>query len=94
MTLERIMQFLSWLGGLVRALVTVPAQWQPLANALPLWALGLAVIIVVLIVFKIITHIVFKVLMWGALALLVVIILSTFVEPLGQWLAGFGQIAM
>ena len=92
MALERIMQFLGWLGSLVLALVTVPASWQPFTKVLPLWAFGLTAVIVALIVFKIITHMVFKILMWGAIAVLIVIILSSLHDPVAKWLAGFGQI--
>lgn len=89
MPFERLIQFLTWVGGLVFSLVQLPAAWAPLQHQLPLWAFGLAAIIVVLLIFKIITHVVFKVLMWAALVVAVLIFASSLGAPIAQWLAGF-----
>lgn len=99
--LVRIIKWLSAIGALTASTITIPKvviqlgegrAWR-LDQDLPLWALGLGVVIIALIIFKVITHVVLKVLMWGALVILIVIILSQVSEPIGQWFASFGGIA-
>lgn len=87
--LERLMQLLTWIGGLVLSLVKLPASWGPFTQALPVWAFGLAAVIVALLIFKIVTHIVFKFLMWAAFIVAIVIFLASLGGPIAQWLAGF-----
>lgn len=89
MLIERLTQFLTWVGGLALSLIKLPAAWLPFQQALPLWAFGLAAIIIVLLIFKIVTHAVFKVLMWAALIVAVLIFASSLGGPIAQWLAGF-----
>lgn len=83
------MQLLTWIGGLVLSLITLPASWAPFTQALPVWAFGLAAIIVALLIFKIVTHVVFKFLMWAALVVAIIIFLASLGGPIAQWLAGF-----
>ncbi len=89
--LDQITQWLTWLGSLVLSLIKLPASWAPFTQALPVWAFGLAAVIVVLLVFKVITHAVFKLLMWAALIIAILILASSLGLPLFQ---GWGSIAI
>ena len=91
MFLQQITQWLSWLGGLVLGVIKLPASWTPFTQALPLWSFGLAAVIVALLIFKIVTHAVFKVLMWAALIVAVLILLSSLGLPLFQGWGGLPQ---
>lgn len=85
MSFDVITKFLNWLGGAVLSTVTLPASWAWVGNALPLWVFGLVVVVVLLLVFKIVTHFVFKVLMWLALIVGVLLFLSSLGVPVWQW---------
>jgi hypothetical protein len=89
MTFTRISEFLSWLGGVIVSWLNIPASWQPFTSALPLWAFGLAAVIVTILIFKIVTHAIFKFLMWAALIVAVLILASSLGVPIAAWFSGF-----
>ncbi len=89
MTFTRIADFLTWLGGVVVSWLKLPASWAPFTSALPLWAFGLVAVIVAILVFRLVTHAIFKFLMWAALIIAILILASSLGVPIAQWLSGF-----
>ena len=93
MFIQRILKWLTVIGVLVGSYFTLPQFSVPLGNGqtwqlnqLPTWGLGLGVVIVLLLVFKIVTHIITRLLMFAALIVLVFIMLSYFNVPVWPWL--------
>ena len=89
MMFQQLVEWLSWLGGEVLSVIKLPASWAPFTAALPLWAFGLAAVIVALLIFKIVTHVVFKALLLGALLVAALIFLSSLGLPIAQWFSRF-----
>ena len=94
MFIQRAIKWLTLIGALTASYFTLPKFWIKTGNGqvwkldqdLPHWALGLAVVIIGLLMFKIITHTFFKLLMWAVLVGLLLILLSSFGLPVMSWL--------
>jgi hypothetical protein len=96
MFFTRVLKWLTIIGVFVGSYITLPQLWINLGGGqtwkldqdLPQWALGLAVVVVLLLVLKVVTHVVTKLLMWAVLVALIIIILSYFNVPVIPWLQG------
>ncbi len=94
MFFPRILKWLTLIGALTASYITLPKLWIKtgegqvwrLDQDLPQWALGLAAVLVLLLVFKVITHIIFKVLMWVVILGLILFVLDSFNIPVLRWL--------
>jgi len=62
-----------------------------LQASLPLWTIGLIAVVLAAFVLKVVTHIVFKIILWVALIILVVILLQSFGVPILATLGAIGN---
>lgn len=95
---EKIMKWLTLIGALTASYFTVPNIFINLGGKnfqldkdLPQWALGLGVVIVLLLVFKVITHVLFRLAMWGIVIGLLLIVLNYLNIPVLSWVQGLGK---
>ena len=94
MFFQRWLKWLTLIGALTASYVTLPKLWIKtgegqvwrLDKDLPHWALGLGVVILGLLVFKVVTHTVFRLLMWAILIVIIMVVLASFGLPVWNWL--------
>lgn len=88
--MEKLLSILTAFGNLVVTFLPASAVgW--LQATLPIWAIGLIVAVVLAFVLKVVTNIVFKVILWASVIILILILLESFNVPVLRTLAGWGS---
>lgn len=73
------LKWLTYIGELVGQYIGLPSSQQ-----LPAWTIGLMAVVIAAYIFKIVTHVAFKVILWISLVILVIILLQSFNVPILQ----------
>ncbi|MBU1038741.1 hypothetical protein KKC17_00685 [Patescibacteria group bacterium] len=86
--IQKVLSWLGVMGTIVASYVTLPKITIPLGNNqvwrldqdLPTWALGLLVVILVVVVLKVVTHILWRLVIGVVILALIGLILSRFLN--------------
>lgn len=86
-------QLLDWLTKIGQLVITyLPPQYVAgLDKSLPIWAIGLGAAVIMAFVLKIVTSLIFKIILWGALIVIFFIILQSFNVPVFDILTNLGN---
>lgn len=77
--METAIKWLTFIGELVGKYVGLPSS-----EHLPAWTIGLIALVIVAYIFKWVTHVAFKIILWISLIILVIILLQSFNIPILQ----------
>lgn len=77
--METALKWLTFIGELVGKYIGLPST-----EHLPAWTIGLIALVIVAYIFKLVTHIAFKIILWISLIILVIILLQSFNVPVLQ----------
>jgi len=85
---QKALTWLGIIGTLTASYITLPHLAIPLSNGkvwhldtdLPTWALGLIVVVLVTLVLKVITHVLFKLLIWLVMLIVIGLLIYRFLN--------------
>ncbi len=88
--MEAVLDWLTKIGQLI--ILYMPSHYvDGLSRSLPIWAIGLGAAVIMSFVLKIITSLIFKIILWCALIIIFFIILQSFNIPIFDTLTKFGN---
>lgn len=88
--MEALLYGLTKFGEIV--IKYLPANYvEMLDKTLPIWAIGLGAAVIMAFMLKLITSIVFKIILWGALIIIFFIVLQSFNVPIFDILTNIGK---
>ena len=88
--MEQVLGWLTKIGELV--IRYLPPQYvEGLDRTLPVWAIGLGAAIILAFVLKVVTNLIFKIILWGALIIIFFILLQSFIIPIFDIISNFGN---
>mgnify|MGYP001571471115 CR=1 len=88
--MEQLFAFLSSFGTWVLKYLP-PEAVTKLQATLPLWTIGLIAVVVAAFVLKVVTHLVFRIILWVALIVLGIILLQSLGVPVLATLGALGN---
>lgn len=89
MNTEQVFRWLTWFGEFVVSKMP-PEYVSDLQRSLPAWTIGLGAAVILAFILKVVTSLIFKIILFGALIVLFFILLQSFNVPVLDWLAGSG----
>ena len=88
--MEGILRVLTAIGDFV--VTKLPPEYvQDLQRSLPAWTIGLGAAVILAFILKVVTSLIFKIILFGALIVLFFILLSSFNIPVLDFLANMGN---
>ncbi|HAO81801.1 MAG: hypothetical protein UV57_C0023G0020 [Parcubacteria group bacterium GW2011_GWD2_43_10] len=88
--MEQVLDWLTKIGQVV--IKYLPANYvNMLDRTLPVWAIGLGAAVIMAFMLKLITSMIFKIILWGALIIIFLIILQSFDVPIFDMITNIGK---
>lgn len=88
--MENVLDWLTKIGQIV--ITYLPQNYVDyLDKTMPIWAIGLGAAVIMAFMLKLITSLIFKIILWGALVVIFFIILQSFDVPIFDILTNMGN---
>ena len=88
--MEQVLDWLTKIGQVV--IKYLPANYvNMLDRTLPVWAIRLGAAVIMAFMLKLITSMIFKIILWGALIIIFLIILQSFDVPIFDMITNIGK---